>query len=243
MNASNRPATIDQFLADVDTEVAKFEQSERQRLGLERNAIDHWHDNNPREFTAEQRATTTILHAGLTFAHDLFIQSGLRGMGYKAEALDVPDNAALQLGREFGNRGQCNPTYFTVGNLIKKLKQLEATGISKDEIIRNYLFATVGSCGPCRFGTYVTEYRKALRDSGFEGFRVILFQQSSGIKQATGKSIGLKMNLRFFLAAIKTMIIGDIINATRIPDSALRSESRRDASGPRRWQTTHCPGL
>ena len=43
-----------------------------------------------------------------------------------------------------------------------------------------------GACGPCRFGTYVTEYRKALRDAASTGFRVLLFQQQGGLKQATG---------------------------------------------------------
>ena len=53
------------------------------------------------------------------------------------------------------------------------------------------VFFTAGACGPCRFGMYVTEYRKALRDSGFDGFRVLLFQQQGGIKQATGDELGL----------------------------------------------------
>ncbi len=48
------------------------------------------------------------------------------------------------------------------------------------------MFLTAGACGPCRFGMYVTEYRKALRDAGFDGFRVMLFQQQGGLKQATG---------------------------------------------------------
>lgn len=173
----------------------------------------HWRDENPTNFTESQREHTTILHAGLTMAHDLFIQSAFRGLGYKVEAMDIPDTNALQFGREFGNRGQCNPTYFTVGNLIKKLKELEQSGITKDDIINNYLFATAGSCGPCRFGTYVTEYRKALRDSGFEGFRVILFQQSGGAKQATGKNLGLKIDLQFFYTISKAVIIGDVLNA------------------------------
>ncbi len=38
---------------------------------------------------------------------------------------------------------------------------------------------------------YVTEYRKALRDAGFDGFRVMLFQQTGGLKQATGEERGL----------------------------------------------------
>ncbi|MFL0804057.1 MAG: hypothetical protein K6L81_10070 [Agarilytica sp.] len=207
--------TVDpkQFLQQVDEQVLSFSNEEYQRQGLDKKQKNHWRDANPTGFRANQRENTTILHAGLTVAHDLFIQSAFRGMGYKVEAMDVPDNDALQFGREFGNRGQCNPTYFTVGNLIKKLKQLEASGKTKAEIVEQYLFATVGSCGPCRFGTYVTEYRKALRDSGFDGFRVLLVQQTGGIKQATGDALGLEINAKFFLTMVKAVVVGDILNA------------------------------
>ena len=201
------------YLRQVESQVDDFARSEQQRLGLSETETDHWYDANPTEFTAEQRANTTILHAGLTVAHDLFVQSALRGVGYKTLAIGTPDNEGLQLGREFGNRGQCNPTYYTVGNLVKKLKSLEASGIPKQDIIDNYLFTTIGSCGPCRFGTYVTEFRKALRDAGFEGFRVLLLQQNKGIQQATGKEIGLEINLKFFTALVRAVMIGDILNA------------------------------
>ena len=114
--------------------------------------------------------------------------------------MDVPNQEALQYGREYGNRGQCNPTYFTVGNLVKHLTSLEEQGMTEEDIVKNHVFVTAGACGPCRFGTYVTEYRKALRDSGFDGFRVLLFQQTGGLKQATGDEVGLKMNPTFFWA-------------------------------------------
>ena len=68
-------------------------------------------------------------------------------------ALDCPDNSALRYGKEFGNRGQCNPTYFTVGNLVKFLCTLrDKEGMPADEIIHRYVFLTAGACGPCRFG-------------------------------------------------------------------------------------------
>jgi predicted nucleotide-binding protein (sugar kinase/HSP70/actin superfamily) len=146
-------------------------------------------------------------------AHDLFIQSALRGIGYQVRALDVPDNDALQYGREYGNRGQCNPTYFTVGNLVKYLDGLREQGMKKEDIVKNHVFLTAGACGPCRFGTYVTEYRKALRDSGFDGFRVLLFQQTGGLKQATGDEVGLKMDPTFFWAISRAIFIGDALNA------------------------------
>ncbi len=198
---------------DIEEELRRFEALERERLGLPSSDAAQWTDPLPSTFTRQQREHTTLLVCGLTMAHDLFIQAGLRGIGYKVKAMDVPTYDALQFGREFGNRGQCNPTYFTVGNLIKYLTELEAEGLSKKEIVENYLFVTAGACGPCRFGTYVTEYRKALRDSGFDGFRVLLFQQTGGLKQATGEEVGLEMNPEFFWALSKGIIIGDVLNA------------------------------
>jgi predicted nucleotide-binding protein (sugar kinase/HSP70/actin superfamily) len=200
-------------LEAIEAELKKFETEERKRLGLPVENAQHWFDAVPREFTREQREHTTILVSGLTMAHDLFIQAALRGIGYKVLALDVPDNDALQYGREYGNRGQCNPTYFTVGNLVKYLDGLRDQGKTKEEIVKNHVFITAGACGPCRFGTYVTEYRKALRDSGFDGFRVLLFQQTGGLKQATGEGVGLEMNPTFFWGVIRAILIGDSLNA------------------------------
>ncbi|MDQ3334561.1 MAG: 2-hydroxyglutaryl-CoA dehydratase [Myxococcota bacterium] len=197
----------------IEAELKKFELEERKRLGLPVEDAKHWFDAVPREFTRDQREHTTILVSGLTMAHDLFIQSALRGLGYKVMALDVADNDALQYGREYGNRGQCNPTYFTVGNLVKYLDGLRARGMKNDEIVKNHVFITAGACGPCRFGTYVTEYRKALRDSGFDGFRVLLFQQTGGLKQATGDGVGLEMNPAFFWGIVRGVLVGDCLNA------------------------------
>ncbi|HSK04094.1 MAG TPA: 2-hydroxyglutaryl-CoA dehydratase [Kofleriaceae bacterium] len=210
----NRGVDVDGLSIEaIEAELQKFELEERKRLGLPVEGAKHWFDEVPREFTREQRDHTTVLVSGLTMAHDLFIQAALRGIGYKVLALDVPDNDALQYGREYGNRGQCNPTYFTVGNLVKYLDGLRARGMAKDEIVKNHLFITAGACGPCRFGTYVTEYRKALRDSGFDGFRVLLFQQTGGLKQATGEGIGLEMNPTFFWGVVRAIMVGDALNA------------------------------
>jgi predicted nucleotide-binding protein (sugar kinase/HSP70/actin superfamily) len=207
------PILNDKLDLDVEAELKKFEEEQMAALGLE-PAREHWRDENPQTFTGKQRAHTTLLIAGLTMAHDLFLQGALRGIGYKVKAIDCPDTVALQFGKEFGNRGQCNPTYFTVGNLIKYLTYLrDEQKISVEDIVKNYVFVTAGACGPCRFGTYVTEYRKALRDSGFEGFRVLLFQQQGGLKQATGEDMGLAMNPKFFVTLLKAIMIGDVLNA------------------------------
>lgn len=198
-------------LTETEKELLRFQAEQEQALQEKRT---QWFDPVPRQFFVKDKATTTILFGGLTMAHDFLIEGALQGLGYKVRHLDCPDNESLRLGKEFGNRGQCNPTYFTVGNLLKYLTHLrDVEGKTKDEIVSNYLFITSGSCGPCRFGTYVTEYRKALRDAGFDGFRVLLFQQQSGLKQATGSESALKLDTSFFISFLKAVLLGDILNA------------------------------
>jgi predicted nucleotide-binding protein (sugar kinase/HSP70/actin superfamily) len=197
---------------DIEAELKAFEAAERRRLNLDDDP-EHWVDANPQAFTRAQRDNTTILFGGLTVAHDQLVASALGALGYTLRPLDVPDTDALRFGKEFGNRGQCNPTYFTVGNLVKELvHQRDVQGRSVAEIIESNVFLTAGACGPCRFGTYVTEYRKALRDAGFDGFRVLLFQQQGGLRQATGDHLGLELSTRFFIAIVKSMIVGDVLN-------------------------------
>jgi predicted nucleotide-binding protein (sugar kinase/HSP70/actin superfamily) len=198
---------------DVDAELAKFELAEKARLGLA-NDTEHWFDAmvNP-QFSKAQRQETTLLVSGLTAAHDYLVKGALSGLGYKVEVIDAPDNDALRYGKEFGNRGQCNPTYFTVGNLVKFLtERKESEKASATDIVDRYVFLTAGACGPCRFGMYATEYRKALRDGGFDGFRVLLFQQKGGLKQATGDEAGLEMNPAFFIGLVRALVAGDVIN-------------------------------
>src|SRR5262245_10993569 len=197
----------------IEAEVKAFEDAERRRLGLDEDPIEHWVDANPQTFTRAQRAHTTILFGGLTMAHDQLVRAALAGLGYDMLPLDVPDTESLRYGKEFGNRAQCNPTYFTVGNLVKHLVQLrDRDGLSVEDIIRTRVFFTAGACGPCRCGTYVTEYGKALRDAGFDGFRVLLFQQQGGLRQATGEDAGLEFSPKFFITLLKALLAGDVIN-------------------------------
>ena len=196
----------------LEKEVRAYEKQQQTDLGLESQHQTQWSDQNPQQFSRQQREVTTILFGGMTLLHDQFIQAALRHLGYKLYALDCPNNDSMQLGKEFGNRGQCNPTYFTVGNLVKHLIHLrDEQGISTEEIIGNYLFVTAGACGPCRFGMYVTEYRKALRDAGFEGFRVLLFQSEGGINQAMDE-VGLDLSPTFFLQMFRGIVAGDVMN-------------------------------
>jgi predicted nucleotide-binding protein (sugar kinase/HSP70/actin superfamily) len=191
-----------------------YEAAERERLGLARERRQWVDEMLAPKMKKSERAHVTLLISGLTKAQDFLVEGALRGVGYRVENIGCPDNEALQYGKEYGNRAQCNPTYFTVGNLVKHLCQLrDEKNLTSEEVVKNYVFLTAGACGPCRFGMYVTEYRKALRDAGFDGFRVMLFQQQGGLSQATGDDVGLEMNPAFFIAIIKALVCGDVINA------------------------------
>jgi len=176
-----------------------------------KKSIQHFKRPVERPFTRDQRPYTTVLFGGLTWSHERLIKGAWEGLGYKCDVVPTPDVKAFQLGKEYGNNGQCNPTYFTVGNLVQYLQGLEKNGLSRKEIADNYVFITAGACGPCRFGMYEAEYRLALRNSGFEDFRVILFQQSKGLSQEDVNA-GLEMNLDFFLAMLNSMNMGDMLN-------------------------------
>jgi predicted nucleotide-binding protein (sugar kinase/HSP70/actin superfamily) len=198
-------ATIDPLWAAADDDAARGLPRER--------AVEpatHFHRPVPRMFTARERATTTILFTGLTWKHGRLIQATLEGLGYRCQELPDPDRRAFQLGKEYGNTGQCNPTHFGTGSLIQFLQAREAAGMDRQQISERYVFLTAGACGPCRFGMYEAEFRLALRNAGFDGFRVILFQQH-GLSQA-GEEAGVKIDADFMLALLMSFVLADLVN-------------------------------
>jgi predicted nucleotide-binding protein (sugar kinase/HSP70/actin superfamily) len=171
----------------------------------------HYHRPPERPFTAEERNQVTVLFGGFTWKHERFIEAILRASGYRCQMLPTPDVEAFTFGREFSNNGQCNPTYFTIGNLIKFLRSLEDQGFSRHEIEEKYIFFTAGSCGPCRFGMYESEYRLALQNAGYERFRIVLYQAEQAIKAAADNP-GLEFTLDFNLGALNMLNLGDVLN-------------------------------
>src|SRR6266852_6296065 len=194
----NEAAALVQIGQSIEDTIQQRLAEERARLereaGLAKQEAHHFKRPEERLFRAGERGHTTLLFGGLTWKHEKLVHGALEGLGYKAEAVPTPNVAAFQLGKEYGNNGQCNPTYFTVGNLVQYLQTLEKQGIARQDILDNYVFFTAGSCGPCRFGMYEAEYRFALQNAGFDGFRVLLFKDSDGIKAASGEP-GLKFTV------------------------------------------------
>src|SRR5262245_1985792 len=200
---------------DVEAEIARRLAAERARLerdaGIRTRSVDHFKRPVELPFTADQRDRVTILIGGLTWKHDTLVRAALQSAGYRVEVMPTPDVPAFQLGKEYGNNGQCNPTYFMVGHLIQFLQNLERQGMSRPDIIDRYVFFTAGSCGPCRFGMYEAEYRLAVQNAGFDGFRILLFQQTDGVKSAVGEP-GLKFTVDFGMGALNALNYGDVLN-------------------------------
>jgi len=145
----------------------------------------------------------TILFGGLTPIHEKLIKGAVESLGYRVQYLPPPDNVSLAVGREYCNRGMCNPTYYTVGNLLKFLLKESEKGI---DVEKTYLFATVGACGPCRFGMYETEYREALKKAGFGKFEVAILNQTEFSHKG---SIPLTPSLVYRL--VKAVWIADVM--------------------------------
>jgi len=157
------------------------------------------------------KSETTLLFGGLTPTREKLLQAAAKSLGERYIYLPNIDYKSYELGKIYGNKAQCNPTYFTVGNLIKYLFYLkDEVGLTKEEIISKYVHVTVNGCGPCRFGMYITEYKKALKDAGFDGFRVVSFEHDSNIFQVAQEQV-VTFSPKFFLILTQTTLIADIL--------------------------------
>src|SRR5262245_2524290 len=122
VNITSREDLIKQKLDEERARLAR-------EMGVETRSREHFKRPVENLFTKSQRAHTTLLFGGLTWKHEYLIHGALEGLGYKCEAVPTPNVEAFQLGKEYGNNGQCNPTYFTVGNLVQHLQTLEQKSV------------------------------------------------------------------------------------------------------------------
>src|SRR3569623_718893 len=144
-------ANLVQLGSSVEDVIQRRLAEERARLeaeaGIQKREVHQFKRPQENPFTKDQRAHTTLLFGGLTWKHEKLVHGALEGLGYLAEAVPTPDVKAFQTGKEYGNNGQCNPTYFTVGNLVQYLITLrDKHGMSTEDIVKNYVFLTAGAC-------------------------------------------------------------------------------------------------
>ena len=183
-----------------------------------------------RPFLRAERGRVTLIFGSLSTAHDRLLKATLQGLGYRADHLATPNRRDFQTGREYCTAGQCNPVYFVTGALINYLSRLrDEEGVAPERIVADYVFVTVGSCGPCRFGMYEAQYRSALHKAGFDGFRVITFDKKAGGDGHDPGAVGdgFETNLRLYRALLNALFAADVLNAVfhQMRPYAVDSES------------------
>jgi predicted nucleotide-binding protein (sugar kinase/HSP70/actin superfamily) len=163
----------------------------------------------PAPFTREERDHVTILFGGLHWRAERVVEAVFENLGYRARVLPAPTRDDLQAGRELADIGQCCPTSFTTGNLVNFLKS-EARVHGAAETAKRYVYLTAGACGACRFGQYHQSYELALRNSGFDAFRMFLLAQDR-LDQGDVTGGGLTIDLPFSLGTLWAVLVTDVL--------------------------------
>jgi len=174
-----------------------------------RSTTEPYRAYKPQPFTRAERDKVTVLFGNLHWRAERVLQGAMANLGYRSQILPTATREDLLTGREVADIGQCCPTSFTTGNLVNYLRG-EAKRIGAEEVSKNYIFLTAGSCGACRFGQYHQSYELALRNSGLHAFRMFLLGQE-GLDQGAAAGGGLDLNLPFTLGAVWSVVLTDVV--------------------------------
>ncbi|MBN2657138.1 MAG: hypothetical protein JXR86_08770 [Spirochaetales bacterium] len=187
-----------------------------------------WEGYKNPPFLKKDKDKVTVLFNYIERRKSFFLSSYFERKGFNF--IDLGDYILedVRWGKEFGNRMECNPMYFTGGSLLRNLFKIEEeTGLTKEEIVKKYMFVGGGGqCGPCRYGMYPQEYMKALDDAGFKDFRLFIF--STGFtRDIIDKNSALKVDLPFRIGLLQSSILADIFHAAEcaIRPYAVHKES------------------
>jgi len=178
-----------------------------------------WNGYDNPVWPKKDKKKITILFSFVERRKSLFLRAYFERHGF--DCIDMGDHVKedVRWGKEYGNRMECNPMYFTSGALIRNLVKLEReTGLSREEIVEKYVFlGGGGQCGPCRYGMYPQEYLKVVNEAGFKGFRIMIF--SSDTAEAPAPGSALKINLVFRINMMVAIVLADLLH---VAECALR---------------------
>jgi activator of 2-hydroxyglutaryl-CoA dehydratase/predicted nucleotide-binding protein (sugar kinase/HSP70/actin superfamily) len=89
------------------------------------------------------------------------LAAALRGVGLRAEALPMPDQETLELGRRHTSGKECFPMVITLGSLLKRV-------LYETDLAQQFSFFMPTANGPCRFGSYATLDRIVIERLGWK---------------------------------------------------------------------------
>lgn len=168
-----------------------------------------YHAYVPLPFTKPERGHVTIVFGGTHWRFERILEGVFKNLGYRAKALPPARSQDLRKGRELGDIGQCCPMTFVTGNLVNFLVD-ESRRTGRDAALRDYVYLTAGSCGPCRFGQYHENYALALRNAGLDAFRIFLLAPN-GLDQGAVPGGGLEFDMSLTLGAVWAILCSDVL--------------------------------
>ena len=149
-------------------------------------------------FTADCKATHTILAPQMAPIHFELLKTVLHKYGYKILVPALPDKAAIDLGLRYVNNEICYPAILITGQMIAALKSGECDPDNTSII----LFQT---CGGCRATNYISVLRRALK---FAGFGQVPVFACYGLPDETD---AFELNRDCLMDAIKAAVYGDLL--------------------------------
>ncbi len=198
---------------------------------LPRSAEAQWKGYENPAWIIDEKQRTTVLYSFVERRKSLFLRAYFMRHGFHFQDLGDHKKEDVRWGKEYGNRMECNPMYFTSGALIRNLKKLEEEGLSKEAIVDRYVFlGGGGQCGPCRYGMYPQEYLKVVNEAGFDGFRILIFA-SDLFGPPPPSNSAFKINLAFRIDLLLSIILADLLHEAEcaIRPRAVDREALYDA--------------
>jgi predicted nucleotide-binding protein (sugar kinase/HSP70/actin superfamily) len=193
--------------------------------------VDQWKDYKMLPFKKKDKNHVTVIYGFVERRKSFFFGPALKRLGFNY--IDLGDHyyEDVTVGKEFGSRGWCNPTYFTSGALIRKLESLRKEhNLSKEEIVKRYAFVGGGGqVGPCRYGMYPQEYFKVVNDAGYKNFRIYIFNSDTAEKNYEPDD-AVKFNMTFRINLVIGLALADALHARDMeirPYEANLGETKR----------------
>lgn len=127
----------------------------------EKREIKKLEDPYPVKFTIQSKKEKIVLVPNTSHAFSRIMSAAMKGQGIKAEPLDIGQENAICLGKQYVHNDICFPAQIVIGEALAALE----SGKYDDKEVAIAMGKYVGDC---RLTHYTALLRKALDDAGYE---------------------------------------------------------------------------
>jgi predicted CoA-substrate-specific enzyme activase len=141
------------------------------------------------------------------------VSACLRGLGYAAETLPMPDVESLRIGRRYTSGKECVPMCMTLGSLLKRIERDRQSDAK-------FALVMPRTRGPCRFGVYNVLNRIALERLGWQDRVAIWSPKESGYFNDTPPGFAMLIFAGFMAADLLLDALHDVRPCEMRPGAA-----------------------